>query len=716
MKRFKSLLTAVVATVIAAAPAATAQATAHVVGVGSSAQFLGAVLGMDQLAVNTVTAGNCVYHWTFKNGLNAHDNRDTLGRILDETGSVGIVWLATQDAGTNCPASLTPPFSSGNANITDVWLDGQYDSTLGVRLFSAQQRGCSSPPPNSSCAATVYVNQAAGTAGGGLVSPNTLWPDNAADVALPANLLSYIGSASPGNIHVNMGLTDIRPEDALFATTRSKANLNTSTYAGLGYVGPTAQIGAPILSSFDTASFTPIGFALSGGNDPINTGVPVPAYTTVPIGAAPVVFAYNNGGSYSASVSNLVTGINGYGSAGANYYLANLFDGTTVCDTTSKAFGGSGAGGGTAITLLLREPISGTMNTTEFSLFRTTGNTTDSQEKGVINPTRAPYNPLNLPCTAGGGSRRRGIGTGEITGNINTIANSLGYFFFSFANSAKVVGSAAAVGNYNYLLLDGVDPIGLPATTNQELPYCSGTSCPASQWTNSVTYPNLRNGTYKAWSLYRWTVYDTNTDSVGPNALAASIQDLIDASTSVADFVPFHNTGGDGLSVYHSHFTQSGHSCSYTASGGAQECNGSQTATETRTTPSGDTLGGGAEKGGDEGGVIIGWDHSTVTTAKQTTGACAGDTKIQKTAGRVLGFSAIDNAHTAGNPAALETADTFIDGNAVTVSSCIAPTSSIAYVTGYTGTYSTGHAFSAYITPTACGSDGCDNGVLTKHQ
>jgi hypothetical protein len=714
MTRFKTLLAALVATVIVVVPAATAQ-TAHVVGVGSSAQFLGTMTGVDALADGTVSAGNCVYHWTLKNGISAHDNRDTLNRILDETNNVGIVWIASQDAGTNCPTTTTPPFSSGNNGITDVWLDGQFDSTLGVRLFSAQQRGCTAPPPNSSCAATVYIPVAAGTAGANLVSPNSLWPDSAADVALPANLLAFVGAAAPGNLHVNMGLTDIRPEDALFATTRAKATLNTSTYAGLGYVGPTTQIGAPILSSFSTANFTPIGFALSGGNDPINTGVPVPAYHTVPIGAAPIVFAYNNNGAYSASVSNLASGLTGYGLGNVNFYLAKLFDGTTVCDTTSKAFGGSGAGGGTAITLLLREPISGTMNTTEFSLFRTSGNTTDSQEKGVINPTRAPYNPLNLAC-ASGGSRRRGIGTGEITGNIDTIANSLGYFFFSFANAVKVVGVAANVAKYNYFLIDGVDPIGLPGTTNQQLPFCAG-PCPATLWTNSITYPNLRNGTYKAWSLYRWTVYDTNTDSLGPNALAASIQNLIDTADSDADFVPFTNSSGDGLTVYHSHFTQSGHTCSYTgATIAIQDCNGAQTPTETVTTPNGNTLGGGVENGGDEGGVTIGWDDSTVTTFKETIGACAGMTKITKTAGRSFGFSATDNSHTTGFAPALETADTFIDGAAVTVSNCIAPTISIAYASGYTGTFGTGHKFTAYIAPVATGTLGGDNGVLTKKQ
>ncbi len=36
------------------------------------------------------------------------------------------------------------------------------------------------------------------------------------------------------------------------------------------------------------------------------------------------------------------------------------------------------------------------MNVSGIQRISSTGNTNDSQEVGVINPTRAPYNPLNL--------------------------------------------------------------------------------------------------------------------------------------------------------------------------------------------------------------------------------------------------------------------------------------------------------------------------------
>ncbi len=713
MTRFKSLLAVVVATaIVALAPAANAQ-NMHIVGAGSSAQFLGTMIGISTMVQNNLSAGQCQFHWTKKSAINAHDNRDTLNRILDETNNVGIVWEAQCGSG-------------GATNITDVWLDAQYDSTLGVRLFSAMQRGTGCNVAPYCQGATVYLSTTAGTGSDNLVFPNNLWADNAADVAIPAGVVNFIGTTSPGTFHVNLGLTDIRPEDALFDTNRAKATLNTTTYAGLGYVGPTAQIGAPIYTdqSGSTSNLTPVGFALSGANDPIYTGIPVPAYTTHPIGAAPIVFVYNNGGTFAHGLADLSTGVNELGTAGGPYNLAHLFDGTTSCDTNNAAFTNGGDGLASPITLFLREPLSGTENTTEWTLFRTTGNTSDTQEKGVINPTRPPYNPLALNCT-GNGQRQRRVGNGQVVSAVNSTLHGMGYMFYSFANATSVIGTNVAnQPNYQYFTLDGVDPIGLPNgafganTAAQQLPYCSGVLCPSSSWTGGISYPNVRNGTYKSWSVYRWLIANTDSDPLGPTVLVNSIRDYIDST--VADFVPFEacpvgdnnpicsgNNNFDGLEVYRSHFTQSAKTCSYTGAPPADECNGSQTPTEALT--GGDSLGGGTEQGGDQGGLIIGWDHSTVTTAHQATGACAGLTKVTKTAGRTFGFSATSSAHTTGYPVALETANVSIDGSPVTVSACIAPSASIAYVSGYSGTLSTGHKFAAYIAPTA-------NGALGKKQ
>ena len=682
MTRIKLFFAALAVTaIVAVVPAANAAPVVHVAGVGSSAQFLGTMIGMSTLAANNL-GGQCQYHWTRKNALQAHDNRDSLGRILDETGNVGVVWIA--DCGD----------TTGNTNVTDIWIDGQYDSTLGVRLFSAQQKA-----PTAGSGATLYFISSTLSGDDNLVSPNNLWADNKADTfPLPSNVVNVFGTAAPGSVHVNMGLTDIRPEDALAATTRAKAVLNTSTWAGLGYQGPTPQIGAPIYTAQtgSSSNFTPVGFGLSGNNDPINSGVQVPAYTTIPVGAAPIVFAYNNGGTFDSNVSNLISGVKGDGTSNTvgSYKLANLFDGTSSCDASNAAFGGTG-NPATVITLFLREPLSGTMNTTEFSLFRTTGNSHDSQEVGIVNPTRAPYNPLNLACN-GSGSRQRRIGTGQVLSAINTTANGLGYFFFSFANAATVNGSLANASHFNYLTVDGVDPLGISGTTNQELPFCSATLCPATTWwAGGISYPNLRNGTYKAWSVYRWTVYNSNTDPLGPAALATSMQDNIDST--VADFVPFvTSTNSDGLEVYRSHFTQSGHTCA-----AASSCNGNASPTEALT--GGNSLGGGPESGGDEGGVIIGWDHSTVTVSAGT-GVNAGHRKVMKTAGRTFGFSGKNATHAAGQPLLLVGQTVTINGNNYVVSgSPTAPTSTTLYLTTGSATTGPGQSFSAYIAPTVTG-------------
>ena len=175
------------------------------------------------------------------------------------------------------------------------------------------------------------------------------------------------------------------------------------------------------------------------------------------------------------------------------------------------------------------------------------------------------------------------------------------------------------------------------------------------------------------------------------------------------------NNNFDGLEVYRSHFTQEGKDCSYTGTtqAGEQECNGAQTPTEALT--GGDSLGGSTEQGGDQGGLIIGWDHDTVKTANQTTGACAGKTKVTKTAGRNFGFSATSAVHTGGFPAALEGLTVQINGTGYVVSSCATPSASILYVNGSLGTQ-TNLPFAAYIAPTACGTNGCANGVIGKKQ
>jgi len=248
--------------------------------------------------------------------------------------------------------------------------------------------------------------------------------------------------------------------------------------------------------------------------------------------------------------------------------------------------------------------MSGTMNTTEFTTFRC-GNTAptgsqcpitgpgsdhNSQEYGVDPPpqgTTNANNPLNLPCTTGGGSRQRAIGTSEMVGTaIKNTTDSIGYSFWGFGNVSKIAGSA----NYGYLTLNGVDPLqpepysggSFPfITSGGELPVCTSSTgvsgvCPASPGTS---FPNLRNGTYPAWSVLRVVTNASGVNLTNTKVLVTAIQDNV--NSTVPDFVPFVAVGGDpGLQLYRSHYLQSS------------------------VAPNNGTAPGSKEAGGDMGGCI----------------------------------------------------------------------------------------------------------------
>ncbi len=698
MTRIKSLLAGVVASAIVAVVPATAQ-TVHVAGAGSSAQWASAAFGADTLALSLPNVGypttsghatNCntngqslaVYHYSAKSNAYVVDTRST--DINPESGNLWVVWTA------DC--------SDSTSGVQDIWADISVDSTVGVRSVLSQQ--------NSGAGAQLGVVTPVVAAANSVTSVASLWADDSLDTALPANVYNVIGTGitnttAGSDVHINVGLTDIRPEDALVATTRTLCNGNASLSC-LGYrlIQGNANYGVSIHSGQpgSSAIATPENFSLGGGSDPI-TGITVPATTTVPIGAAPIVFGYNNAGIGAGNYpTNLISGVRGNGSSGGPYLLANLFDGTTACTTANPAFGFSGPV--VNVNPLLREPLSGTMNTTEYSLFRTTGNTSDSQEKGISGSgalSQAPLNPVNSGnggC-ASGGYRSRAIGTGEVIGKaggggIIGTNNSLGYFFWGFSNAAKLTAAT-----YNYLTLDGVDPLGGIGGANQTFPNCAG-PCPASLWPDNVSFPTLRNGQYGAWSIYRWVVYSSNTDPVGPAALAAAAQNAID--TTLADYVPFYTaTGGiggvsDGLSVYHSHFKDTVPLGSCAPVNTCKSVNGvNGPATSANATNGGNTLGGGTEAGGDVGGVIEGpFGTSEAFSGTVTTSATHTANKGYKvtwTAGQKF----VANAAWEGQSITIE--------SVVYTIANVLPTTTTLYVTTSPGT-ATGQSYSATL-PTA---------------
>jgi len=364
---------------------------------------------------------------------------------------------------------------------------------------------------------------------------------------------------------VNAAATDIRPEDALFATCRANSALGGGVdgLAGLGY-GTNASgtcpgsgstlaklVGTDIKSAYPASTSTahPIAFNISG-RDPF-TGTPIPVPTTTSVGAAPVIFITARSGAL-ANVTNAT-----------DAQLQQVFGGTN-CD--ASAFGGAFSG---TIQAYLREPLSGTMNTTESTVFRYPDVSGVSQEKGVN-----AVNPLSSSCTAGG-SRFRGIGTGEVVNwvlNSNTFnsTDGIAYTFFSYGNVSPIANSSS----YGYLTLNGVDGIfhkygttidpGQPATAGvlpaaANLPTaCSGAfPCPEGKiWSGNLSFPNLRNGSYRAWSILR--IVSNGSPLASAKLLATGAQSF--STISTPDFVPALKVGSTdpGLALLRSHYTQEG--------------------------------------------------------------------------------------------------------------------------------------------------------------
>lgn len=192
-----------------------------------------------------------------------------------------------------------------------------------------------------------------------------------------------------------------------------------------------------------------------------------------------------------------------------------------------------------------------------------------SQEKNV-----AAQNPLAKACTAGG-KRYRSVGTGEevkfvLNSTTNFGTDGIGYTFFSYGNVSSIANSAS----YGYLTLNGVDGIfhkygtkidpGQPATagalpSNATLPAsCAGDfPCAESKiWSGNLSFPNLRNGSYRAWSTLR--LVSNGTSLANARLLVTGAQSY--AVNTVPDFVPALKVGATdpGLALLRSHYTQEG--------------------------------------------------------------------------------------------------------------------------------------------------------------
>jgi ABC-type phosphate transport system substrate-binding protein len=294
-----------------------------------------------------------------------------------------------------------------------------------------------------------------------------------------------------------------------------------TTAFGLGYQTSTTGVGTSIQSFYSTPVFHVLDFNITG-NDPINTTQPVPSYTVSTVGAQPIVVSVAPAGGTGIGAA---TDIN-------TFTLSQFYEGVLgratdlVGPTTSDT-----------ITTLVREPLSGTYNTFEYSVPNNSqfkGSQDDFNCSGnVVNS-----NPMNLQSTAGSISafRRRVIGTGEMVAQLQAATSTdqrLGYFFWSAANASKFTTT-----NGKYLTVNGVDPL-QNAYSNGIFPGISGG--PAL---SAVTFTNLNQGDYPIWSALR--LVSTSPTPAGVTAVISGAQTL---NSTQSDFIPLSK-----LTVWHSHF------------------------------------------------------------------------------------------------------------------------------------------------------------------
>jgi hypothetical protein len=479
--------------------------TLQVLTAGSSAQFGPFAVAAYKLAKK---GGVAAHHYTVKSGTCTSGSTTCYASLFDSR-TVGSATINKE------PGNLWVVWSTNG-----IWAYLSVDSVVGVRNFMAAPRATLSLAASASLPLSATSNY-------------LYWNDKTNDTAHTSTVYAALNGMA-----LTAANTDIRPEDALFATNRA---LNTLGYGSVAdpRSGHSGQylIGYGIQSKFASGVANPVSFAISG-SDPF-TGTTVTPFVTIPIGAAPIVFLANNSsGAATASATNITT---------ANAAL--LWGGAGGCAGSLV----TGVSSGAAINPILREPLSGTMNTTEFSVFQPGG---DSQETGVNNGNLpAPngnINPLQLPC--GSGARYRAIGTGDEVKDVETVTNSMGYAFFSYE-------STGANATLKYITLNGIDPIQETYSTGA-LPSCgSGAgylSCPLP---GGTSFPHLRDGSYPAWSIYRLV-----TDSAGEahaQTLISEAQTLV--NSTIPDFVPFNpacavvksGKNDPGLAVYREHYVPS---------------------------------------------------------------------------------------------------------------------------------------------------------------
>jgi len=587
----------------------------QVVGAGSSALFPSVAIGAVTADPITKAAAYCGTNiWSGASPIAMGvDNR--AATIPGEPGNIWVAWDGKADGST----------------LTTVCTYLAVDSIVGNRLFFSQAinggiqtNGYISLNTNARITPGANkVNFVLDTVQPTTCDANGNQGAGTGPCGLPPAVYNIVNGAN-----FNIAFTDIRPEDAMYATGRAfcgprDAALNClgytlgSSYAefastfssGIANVVPfSIPPGGVPGSATQGAVCTYLQFTCQVGVDPISS-LTIPAATTIPIGADPVLVIVNitdkgTGGLGSVNPTNV-----------SSHSLSEIFSGLSsqICSISGAVnTAHSGCLAPHLLTIVEREALSGTYNTFEWQTVRSQDNHYgNGQELGNPTPTAAntfaacnggsaiqypspanyippanqvaPYNygtcanPLNA-LGLSGNFRLRAIGTGEMVAAVNSANNpdSIGYAFWS-------LGTFGGKSNIKYLAVDEADPLfpGYSVADGGQagaMPTgCTGyfNAAPAFSCTYVPTFDGVQNGSYRIFSLLRGVVdnavqsYQVSnlSGTATPAGLIQAAQDqaALIASPRIPDFVPFQYCPNAacasftlGLNVFRSHYGVAG--------------------------------------------------------------------------------------------------------------------------------------------------------------
>jgi len=471
--------------------------------------------------VDMVAAGSSAQLATFTTAFTAqgYNNHYSLGTSTNFQIAPAVPAIAAEAGVPNQNAQVAIYWqgSPGSYRIAAYY---QVDSAAGVRAFFNNDT-VTAPPTASGILGRVKKREASG--------PYSLTPD-AREVVPPDEVLQAVNGSA-----VNVGVTDITPEDARVATERALS---------LGY-----SASNPIQSTDNAdAKVSPVRFSLSDR-----------PFSLVTLGAAPLVVFVNGGPNFS--------GLSGANLNIDSFTLAGFLSGQFT--RTSDLLPAQGAAAAPVHTYI-GEPLSGSYSVMEYCNTESLANIpfTGGRVSGSVaasggqelNVSATASNPLNEP--AQGGSGPAGSGRIRIVGDAQRIKNAavdsndvLSYAFWS-------VGNFSGQTSLRYLTVDGADPL--------QDSYTGGALTGAN-----VSFRNIVNGGYPLWSILRVVA------PLHPSAAISAILASVRGADQGADFV-----SPSSLRVFRSY-----HQTPFTPGGASGVSNGNNTA-------SGGTPAGGGDVGG----------------------------------------------------------------------------------------------------------------------